>query len=236
MADENETPPAENTVVVDPSVDDEQPPATQPAPVVQPPLETLTRAQLAAIVDERNLPGLAKANKAELIAAIREDNEVRLLKAQQDAGEGVDQPPPPDTTGPVLPPVLADEQAKADERYHLERIRNASTTGLWEQLRKPDLPEHLRLTIRGELDLRQRREFERERAAKYATRIERYRVTKGGRYVTRDGYITTIPDGSLLTRDTHDLEHVAKQGIECEPAHGVELSEDQLGRQVSTVV
>ncbi|CAB4154930.1 hypothetical protein UFOVP650_50 [uncultured Caudovirales phage] len=237
MADENEqTPPATDPVAAA-NLDDEQPPATQPAPVAQPPLESLTRAQLAVIVEERNLPGLAKANKAELIAAIREDNQVQLLKAQQEAAtDGVEQPPPPDATGPILPPVLTDEQAQADERFHLERIRKASTSGLQAQLAKPDLPEHLRLTIRGELDLRARREFERERAERYSTQIERYVVTKGGRYVTRDGYITTIPEGSLLTRDTHDLAHVASQGIEAKPAQAVELSENQLGQQVSTVV
>ncbi len=237
MADENEQalPPIDPAAGAAP--DDEAPPPTQPNPVAQPPLESLTRAQLATIVEERNLPGLAKANKAELIAAIREDNQVRLLQAQQEAAtDGVEQPPPPDATGPVLPPVAPDEQAQADERFHLERIRKASTSGLQAQLAKPDLPEHLRLTIRGELDLRARREFERERAEKYSTRIDRFRVTKGGRYVTREGYITTIPEGSLLTRDTHDLEHVASQGIEAKPAQAVELSENQLGQQVSKVV
>jgi hypothetical protein len=54
--------------------------------------------------------------------------------------------------------------------------------------------------------------------------------------VTKEGYTTTLPIGSIVSPLTHDLGHVQAQGFEWEPVAAVQHEEDQMGVVRSTAV
>jgi hypothetical protein len=149
-------------------------------------------------------------------------------------GQGPDQNPDED---PDDPDGTARKEAEHNAMLadQIRRIRAAQTEKLEMVLNEPFLPEHLRSTIEDELQQRQARAAEAAAVSRLKTQIARYRVTKGGRYCIT-GYVGELPTGSLITDKTHNLREVRRQGIEFEPASHVELSTDQLGRQISRVV
>ena len=62
-----------------------------------------------------------------------------------------------------------------------------------------------------------------------------YLVTKGGRFV-KDSTITRLPEGSVLTHLTHDLNAVRGQGIEFEKIEGeVTAGKGQLGETTTLI-
>lgn len=125
--------------------------------------------------------------------------------------------------GVLLPPELT----PTDEQ--LRKIRHADSSALVLAAVDQEIPEFLRVPIRAELE--RRKEEDRQRAAQAALRseIKQYRVTKGGRFVTNTGYITQLPENSVLSHMTHDLHEVAKQGIEFEPLRESFMGETPLG-------
>ncbi len=114
------------------------------------------------------------------------------------------------------------------------RIGEAPTEALQTVLADQTLPLHLRQMITAQLEARARRAAELEHATKFGSEIARYRVTKGGRFVTEMG-VTELPPGSLVTEATHNFKQLAAQGIEVEPVTSVTIERDQLGNQISRV-
>lgn len=100
----------------------------------------------------------------------------------------------------------------------------------------PGAPEFVKEGVRQELTRR-----ERQATLDNAKRLMRspnkqFKITAGPvgmRYVTKTAYVTTLPLGSILSPLAYDLQHVAQQGFTWEEIKGVEVTEDQLGNQVS---
>lgn len=250
--------------------------------------EKLDKDDLYELVKARDLRGLSKATKPELIEALVADDKAEAKAAKQETEEpdpsqeppkdGAVQAPHPDEpktnpsevkTNPKNDKPEPDEPdgertalrhpgqgpdqdpnqdpddpdgTAAKEAAHnaqladqIRRIRAAPTEKLEMVFNEPFLPDHLRATIEDELKQRQAKAAEAAAASKLKSQIARYRVTKGGRFCVT-GYVGELPTGSLITEKTHNLREVRRQGIEFEPATGVELSTDQLGRQISRVV
>jgi hypothetical protein len=141
-------------------------------------------------------------------------------------------PDDPEVNKPPKDPLFPDSTLAEQTR----RIRANPTSRLQAKLEDKDLPDHLRTLITAEL--REREQYEKDEAQRQqtSTKIARYRITVGGRYVTRGGYMTELPVNSFITEKTHDLAHVYQQGIRFTPAEAVVVSRDQLGNQVTRVV
>lgn len=256
--------------------------------------EKLDKDDLYELTKARDLRGLSKATKPELVEALVADDKAEVKAAKQETEEPDpsqeppvqaphpdenkispneiktnpknDKPDEPDggrtAPTPQVPPIAQPLQqpplrhpdqdpdqdpddpdgTAAKEAAHnaqladqIRRIRAAQTEKLEMVLNEPYLPEHLRAAIEDELQQRQATAAEAAAASRRKTQIARYRVTKGGRYCIT-GYVGELPTGSLITDKTHNLREVRRQGIEFEPASHVELSTDQLGRQISRVV
>lgn len=113
----------------------------------------------------------------------------------------------------------------------VNKVTAAATSQLEAIAGDPDLQPHLRRLVVAELQKRTEK-ARGEAALKQAQgRMGRFKVTKGGRYVTKDGFPTEIATGSILTDTSYDLEHVAKQGIQFERATSVRTAHDELGNQ-----
>jgi hypothetical protein len=197
--------------------------------------ENLDRDQLYQLAKTRGLRGLSQANKAELLTALlAADESVADTEPPSASDEETGEDESDEETGEDQEDLssLGPDPELADQ---VRRIRAASDDGLRRVLQQTDLPLHLRNIITAELGFRQRRQEELDRQNRLTTPIQRYRVTKGGRFVV-PGMITELPVGSLLTETTHNLAEVRRQGIEFESATAVELGADQLGRQTSRVV
>lgn len=136
-------------------------------------------------------------------------------------------PPPIDDDPPpaVPPPVLTAEQRAQLAAATPERLR--------EVLASSDLPDEWRQEFQAELD---RKEAAAQLAAQQAakrTEINRYRITKGGRF-SQAGHITQLRVGGVVSDLTHNLDELRRQGIEFEPFTGdVVVERDQLNRAVT---
>lgn len=118
---------------------------------------------------------------------------------------------------------------------NLRKIRAASVEGLEVLLADPSLPGFIRRAIEAEVRERQAQTERKRQELAARSPMVRFRVTKGGRYVSKDGFPTWLSEGVLVTPLTHDLKHVAAQGIEWEEISGVGVGQGQLGEQVSQV-
>ena len=118
---------------------------------------------------------------------------------------------------------------------NLRKIRGAAREQLEMILNTADLPAYLRRAVEAELSQREAELEEKRRHLAAQTHMVRYRVTKGGRYVSKEGFPTHLSEGTLVTPLTHDLKHVAAQGIEWEEVRQVGVGHGQLGEQISKV-
>ncbi len=223
--------------------------------------EKLDREELYEFAKTREIKGLSKSTKPEIIDALVEADKAEYPPepagatgqtgatgptgptgpTAQTGGTGQtgqaepskaqpnpDAPGTQDSADPMTPtPLLADQ---------IRRIRASTTEKLNLVLESnPDLPLHLAGLIREELGIRAEKARAAAEAAALRSKIVRYRVTKGGRFVV-NGHITELHVGALVTEKTHSLRELRRQGIECELANAVEVTIDQLGRQISRAV
>lgn len=180
---------------------------------------TELEARLLAEAQERERETREAEEKAERERQVR-DAEIRMQAARQREEER--------------------RVAHANNRLHEDdttAIMRADEEKLRVVLQDPQLPHFIAEAIRGELTARAARAEQAEMSRLQRSPEKQFKVTKGPalmRYVSKDGFVTTLPMGSLLTPLTHDLAHVASQGFEWQEIEGVELSRDQLGNLVST--
>jgi hypothetical protein len=100
-------------------------------------------------------------------------------------------------------------------------LAGASDTEIEQVLLDPVVPSWCKAEFMAELG--------RRSASGRKSQIAEYIVTKGGRYFV-PGHGTVLPNGSVISAMTHNLDDVRSQGIEFEPLVGrVEAYEDQLG-------
>lgn len=132
------------------------------------------------------------------------------------------------------PDAAARPPEQVTQQQALE-IRAAKLEALEGVLGDPNLPAHLRTFI--EAEVAQRLRYQSEAAAKLALKgpVERFLVTQGGRYTTREGYTTELVTGSVITPNTHDLLHVRQQGIVFQACGEPVVAFDELGRQHTRV-
>ncbi len=161
------------------------------------------------------------------------------LPPETQPGGSIEPPKVTDSDPPVVtdgdPPVVTNSDplapvgpALAPTEDQLRRIRQGETAALVEIEKDPDLPDYLRAAVHGELARRSSEEKAKRAREALKSEIKQYRVTKGGRYVCK-GYITTLPENSVINHMTHDLEDVKSQGIEFEPLSESRMVQDQLG-------
>lgn len=137
----------------------------------------------------------------------------------------------PGPRGPDAPPVN-DPDVTVEQ---IQKIKAARIESLEAVISDMELPPKLRQAVVDELEERQKKVLAAEQAhARYSPMV-RYRVTKGGRYVSREGFVTHLSEGTLVTPLTHDLKHVASQGILWDQVSDVGVEYGQLGEQISKV-
>lgn len=173
--------------------------------------------ELYARATELKVRGRAKMSRDELVAAIAAEEQKPLA------------PEVDDPNGEL--PEKDERQATPEQAQKIFAARSEMLEGL---VADPDAPQYLR-TLAAKV-LKERGERDQQAATLKAAQgpMTRYKVTKGGRYI-RDGFISELPVGSLLTPTTHDLQDVAKQGIEFEPATLVVVRHDEMGRQLTEI-
>lgn len=100
----------------------------------------------------------------------------------------------------------------------------------------PTTPAFIREGIEQELARRARQETLDNAKRMMRSPLKQFKINggpQGMRYVTKTAYVTTLPLGSVLSPLSYDLSHVAQQGFTWDEIDGVEVTEDQLGNQVS---
>lgn len=117
----------------------------------------------------------------------------------------------------------------------IQKIKAAHVESLEAVLSDVNLPPHLRSAVETELAERKAAVDAAAKASQQRSPMVRNRVTKGGRYVSRDGFVTHLAEGTLVSPLTHDLKHVASQGILWEPVADVAVTYGQLGEQITKV-
>lgn len=147
-------------------------------------------------------------------------------------------PPAPEVSDDEPPPDPASAEALALEEREILAVKNAPTEKLRAVLDDPDFPPHLLRAVRDEL--RERNTAYKAAAKQAALRgkqtEQNYTVAKAARFITKDGFITELAPGCLLTRLTHDLDFVRSQGIELVECKGVEIAYDEMGKQLTRIV
>jgi hypothetical protein len=223
---ETETPP-------DSEVEAELEPETEPEVELEPESAPEDGDTLYARATELKIKGRSKMKRSELAEA------VSAAEAQLAAAEAFKE-----DEKPVAPPVAAEGPAgprdsegppKVATPEQVNKIAAASTDQLEMVVADPGLPPHLRAVVTLELGRRTEASRQASQAKLLQTPLERYKVTKGGRYVTKEGFVTELPEGSLVTPLTHDVRHLRDQGIEWVPATVVSVGLDELGKQISEV-
>lgn len=207
--------------------EDEEEPETETdvAPVT--PVEPEETAEAGPTMDELyeratqlKIRHRAKMNRAELFEAIQ-------------TAELEGNVPVVDESGEDKPVEEKDERQANPEQAR--KIFSARTEQLEGLLDDPKLPDYLRQLVVAELARRQAAAAAKYNLEKAQGPLDRFKVTKGGRYVTREGFPTFLPAGALVGPTTHDLEDVKRQGIEFEPARVVAVGLDEMGKQVSRI-
>lgn len=186
-------------------------------------LDSLTKDELYELATELEIKGRSQLSRQDLLEAVK----AAQLEAQK-APES------------EAPPASADNEATEPEQQlsqdELRKIVAAKTEQLEMILGDQDLPGYLRTAVETEVQQRRDKVLAHQRQAASESEIERWQVIKGGRYVTKEAYVTTLPVGSVVTPYTHDLAHVRQQGIVLERIQGVITTADQLGRPVTEFV
>ncbi len=184
-------------------------------------LEKLTKDELYQLATDLGVTGRSNMTRQQLLEAVTAAQAAQEAEAARAEGE---------------PEIGSKEQE--EEQLTVEegrKIMHASAEQLTAVAQAPSLEPHKRKAIENELARRAAKRKADEEALQAQTPIERWKVTKGGRYVGKDGFITTLPIGSVVTELTHDLAHVRQQKIELERCELVTVSLDQLGRAITQV-
>lgn len=186
-------------------------------------LDKLSKDDLYQLATDLAVQGRSGMTRKELLEAVSSAQAAAEAEASKAAGEAADE---------AAGGRPEQEQLTVEEG---RKIMHASEDQLAAVVQAPNLEEYKRKAIENELRRRAAKRKADEEALQAQTPIERWRVSKGGRYVGKDGFITTLPVGSLVTPLTHDLAHVRQQKIELERCESVTVQLDQLGRPVSEV-
>lgn len=197
--------------------------------------ETLSEDELYELASKLKIRGRRKMARDKLVAAVKK---ALAEKAPSEPEEPKEQPRAEerDAFGDEV-----EERFRAPEVLTIEehqKIRRASTESLQKLVadEETEIKKPVRVAIDAEIARRQGIERERARQEALRSPLDRFVVTKGGRYVTRGGHLSDLREGQMLTRGSYDLKHVQGQGIEFAPCLEVEVGEDQLGTPVSRAV
>ena len=171
--------------------------------------------------------GRSKMTISELEAAVAtaKASGVDLQKEDEAKAAAKARPKERDRFGDEVPDP-EEELTQGDWR----RIVTSSSVSLQKILQAEGLKACQRQAIEKVLWDRAEREEERRKAAELRGPMAYYRITKGGRYVTRDGHVTRLRAGGMVTEGSHDLNTLRAQGIEFEPSGGAVKVVDQFGR------
>ena len=199
----------------------------------------------------------AEAAQARALAAEREQLEAELVRAaeekqrQEEAREAAEREEAERqrvaAAGRRSGKASAEERAKAEARAAAHArgeltdedwadIRSASTEDLAQLLVDAEVPGFVLAAVREEHDKRKRREqLEIQRKA-FTSPVEQYRITSGpnGMRFVVDGYVTTLPEGSIVGPLTHNMGEVRAQGFAWERLTEVVHKVDQMGVLSST--
>jgi hypothetical protein len=145
------------------------------------------------------------------------------LETDTDAAGALPGPAGPD--GPIVEQQLTVEQ--------IQKIKASRIESLEAIVSDPELPEYLRGPIQAEIEEREAAAQKLVQSQARVSSMVRNRVTKGGRYVSREGFVTHLAEGVIVTPLTHDLKHVASQGILWEPIAEAAVTYGQLGEQIT---
>lgn len=137
------------------------------------------------------------------------------------------EPPPSAPPAPTGKPLTAEQIGK---------LRKANTDQIRAVLEDPKLLPQWRTEFQIELDGRCRMEEQEDERKKMTSPIQKYLITKGGRFVVR-GYATELRTGGVVTGTTHNLDQLKAQGIEFEPLKGkVVVARNEMGRTITKIV
>jgi Rho termination factor, N-terminal domain len=187
-------------------------------------LRRMNMAKLRKLASDLNVSGRGHMRAAELVAAIM----------AAEAAAGTEEPDEPEESSEPEQVSTSTPDELSEEDYR--RIRAADLEGLQAVLEQEGIAEEpaLRAAVEREIAEREAKaEAERKRQALQSS-VRQFRVAHGGRYI-RQGHITEIATGSVVSPLTHDLEDVQAQGIELAPLKKLVVAEDQLGNQVTHV-
>jgi hypothetical protein len=201
----------------------------QANPKAEKPLDELTKDELYELATALQVAGRAKMTRQELLVAVK----LAQTVAEKAAAEAAEAAAGPQGAGPQGPATEGPVRELTVEEA--QKIFAASTASLELVLDDQNLDATLRQAVERELKTRQDREAAEKQLVSRTSEIERWKVVKGGRYVGRDGFITTLPVGSMCTPLTHDLAHVRSQGIELQRLSELEIKLDQMGNQISVL-
>lgn len=198
---------------------------------------------LYARATELKVRGRSKMNRDDLEAAVAAAEKALAVTAAAAAavalpGAPVSLEQQEQTQAEALAKRAAEAEKKPEEEPEQQatpeqanKIKQAATDQLQAIAGDPELRPHLRRLVVAELQLRTERSRAESAHKQAQGRMGRFKVTRGGRYVTKDGFPTEIATGSILTDTSFDLEHVSKQGILFERAQSVRTAHDELGNQ-----
>ena len=189
-------------------------------------LEGLSRGDLVDLAEKRGIKGTKAMNMEALRTAIEAD--AARENAEVEAGQPVE-PPHTEDSGPEQ-----GEPLTADQRQKLRAAPDEQVAAL---LADPSLPVMWRREFQAEADRRAVAAEAAATAARMRSELNKFRITVGGRFVTKQGYVTRLRVGCVVADTTHDLNDLRKQGIQFEPLQGeVKTVEGPLGRPMSRVV
>jgi hypothetical protein len=197
--------------------DDTQPEPTLPEPeptepAAEPDPAEPTHDELYAEATELKIKGRATMSPHDLKRAVEAAREGQLEVEDNE------------------PEAAAPDPAMQVTQTEARKIMQATHQSLLDVAKDPNLPPHLKAFIDTEVMRRDQLAGVKLTRESLKGHIDRFVVTKGGRYVTRDGQITQLEAGSLVTPNTHDLAHVQSQGIEYQACGAPEVAWDELGR------
>ncbi len=190
-------------------------------------LDELTKDELYELATKLEIKGRSQLSRQDLLEAVKGAQAERdaleaAAKQQNQAAEGA--PPSADPDAP-------------EQELSVEELRKitAGKTDQLELILEDDLEPYLRVAIEAELNARRSKARAEQEAQEAQSALVRWRVVRGGRYVTKDAYVTTLPVGSVITELTHDLEHVKRQGIELARIETLSTERDQLGNPITVM-
>lgn len=180
------------------------------------------------VVDESETKNLGEMTREQLVeqaeaigVSVRRDMSKAALREAIVSALAERQNPP--VSGPGVP--AADDGGEPLTVEQRAKLATASVETIEQALADPALPALWRSAFRAEAERRRARTA----ADAMKSEIERWLVVKGGRYCL-PGYQTTLPEGSVISALTHNLDDVRKQGIGLRRLEGeVVVVMDQLG-------